>query len=89
MVMDTGFTRELAARKGISEQSAYCYINSLMDTIRQILAEGDEVRIGGFGWFTTYYALWTDLLIFAALHFLAAGLRFLRHRSFWHTVSEI
>lgn len=52
-VMDTQeFTRELAARKGISEQTAYRYINSVMDTIRQILAEGDEVRIGSFGRFT-------------------------------------
>ena len=51
--MDTReFTRELAARKGISEQTAYRYINSVMDTIRQILAEGDEVKIGSFGRFT-------------------------------------
>ena len=51
--MDTlEFTKELAARKGISEQAAYRYINSVMDTIRQILAEGDEVRIGSFGRFT-------------------------------------
>lgn len=51
--MDTKeFTIELAKRKGISEQIAYRYINSVMDTIRQILAEGDEVRIGSFGRFT-------------------------------------
>ena len=51
--MDTqGFTRELATRKGISEQTAYRYINTVMDTIRQVLAEGDEVRIGSFGKFT-------------------------------------
>jgi hypothetical protein len=51
--MDTmEFTRELARRKGISEQTAYRYVNSVMDTIRQILAEGDEVSIGGFGRFT-------------------------------------
>lgn len=51
--MDTmEFTRELAKRKGVSEQTAYRYINSVMDTIRQILAEGDEVRIGSFGKFT-------------------------------------
>ena len=51
--MDTrDFTRELAARKGISEQSAYRYINAVMDTIRQVLAEGNEVRIGSFGKFT-------------------------------------
>ena len=51
--MDTlEFTKELAARKGISEQAAYRYINSVMDTIRQILAAGDEVRIGSFGRFT-------------------------------------
>ena len=51
--MDTrDFTRELAVRKGISEQTAYRYINSVMDTIRQVLAESDEVRIGSFGRFT-------------------------------------
>ena len=51
--MDTGeFTRELASRKGISEQSAYRYINSVMDTLRQVLTEGEEVRIGSFGKFT-------------------------------------
>ena len=51
--MDTlEFTRELAARNGISEVTAYRYINTVMDTIRQVLAEGDEVRIGSFGRFT-------------------------------------
>lgn len=46
------FTRELAERKGISEQTAYRYINSVMDTIRQLLAEGVEVKICSFGKFT-------------------------------------
>ena len=51
--MDTReFTRELASRKGISEQSAYRYINSVMDVLRQILTEGEEVRVGSFGRFT-------------------------------------
>ena len=51
--MDTQeFTRELAARKGVSEVTAYRYINSVMDTIRQVLAEGEEIKIGSFGKFT-------------------------------------
>ena len=51
--MDTQeFTRELAARKGISEQTAYRYINTVMDTIRQVLVEGKEIKIGSFGKFT-------------------------------------
>lgn len=51
--MDTkDFTRELASRKGISEETAYRYINSVMDTIRQILTEGEEIKIGSFGKFT-------------------------------------
>lgn len=51
--MDTKeFTRELADRKGISEETAYRYIISVMDTIRQILTEGDEIKIGSFGKFT-------------------------------------
>ena len=51
--MDTReFTRELANRKGITEQSAYRYINSVMDVLRQVLTEGEEVRVGSFGRFT-------------------------------------
>ena len=51
--MDTKeFIEELAKRKNISEQTAYRYINSVMDTIRQILTEGEEIKIGGFGKFT-------------------------------------
>jgi nucleoid DNA-binding protein len=46
------FTRELAARKGISEQTAYRYINTVMDTLRQVMSEGKEVSIGSFGRFT-------------------------------------
>ena len=51
--MDTkDFTKELARRKGITEETAYRYINSVMDTIRQILTEGEEIKIGCFGKFT-------------------------------------
>ena len=51
--MDTKeFIKELANRKGISEQSAYRYINSVMDVLRQLLSEGEEVRVGSFGRFT-------------------------------------
>ena len=51
--MDTReFTRALAERRGISEQTAYRYINTVMDTIRMILADGEEIRIGSFGKFT-------------------------------------
>ena len=51
--MDTReFTHALAERRGISEQTAYRYINTVMDMIRVVLAEGEEVRIGGFGKFT-------------------------------------
>ena len=51
--MDTKeFTKELAKRKGISEMTAYHYVNLIMDTIRQVLAEGEEIKIGSFGKFT-------------------------------------
>ena len=51
--MDTReFTRALAKRKGISEQTAYRNINSVMDTIRLILVDGKEIEIGSFGKFT-------------------------------------
>ena len=51
--MDTKeFTKELAKRKGRSEMTAYRYVNLIMDTIRQVLAEGEEIKIGSFGKFT-------------------------------------
>ena len=51
--MDTkDFTKALARRKGISEESAYRSINSVMDMIRIVLAEGEEIKIGSFGKFT-------------------------------------
>lgn len=51
--MDTKeFTKELAARRGISEAAAYRSINMVLDTIRQLLTEGEEVKIGSFGRFT-------------------------------------
>ena len=51
--MDTKeFTKALAKRKGISEESAYRSINTVMDMIRIVLAEGEEIKIGSFGKFT-------------------------------------
>ena len=51
--MDTKeFTKALAKRKGISEESVYRSINTVMDMIRVVLADGEEVRIGSFGKFT-------------------------------------
>lgn len=46
------FMKEVAKRKGVSEMTAYRYVNSVMDTIRQVLAEGEEIKIGSFGKFT-------------------------------------
>ena len=51
--MDTKkFTQELARHKGISEEAAYRYVNAVMDTIRIVLTEGREIKIGNFGKFT-------------------------------------
>ncbi len=46
------FMKEVAKRRGVSEMTAYRYVNSVMDTIRQVLAEGEEIKIGSFGKFT-------------------------------------
>lgn len=52
-IMDSiEFMKEVAKRKGVSEMTAYRYVNSVMDTIRQVLAEGEEIKIGSFGKFT-------------------------------------
>ena len=45
------FVREVSKRKGLSKMKAYRSVNSVMDTIRMALLNGDEVEIGGFGTF--------------------------------------
>lgn len=40
---------EVAKRKGLSHEIAYKYVNGVMDTIRIVLLQNDEVEIGGFG----------------------------------------
>lgn len=47
----TEFIKEIAKRKGISYEKAYTYVNSVMDTIRIVLMQNQEIEIGGFGTF--------------------------------------
>lgn len=51
------FVKEVSKRKGLSRTRAYRSVNTVMDTIRMALLNGDEVEIGGFGTF----AVVTDL----------------------------
>ena len=51
--MDTKeFVKEIARHKGVTEETAYRYVNTVMDTIRIVLTEGREIKIGSFGKFT-------------------------------------
>jgi len=51
--MDTkDFVKEIARHKGVTEETAYRYVNTVMDTIRIVLTEGREIKIGSFGKFT-------------------------------------
>lgn len=43
------FVDEVAKRKGLSHETAYKYVNGVMDTIRIVLLQNNEVEIGGFG----------------------------------------
>lgn len=45
------FVKEVSKRNGLSQTRAYCSVNAVMDTIRVVLLNGDEVEIGGFGTF--------------------------------------
>ena len=45
------FINEISKRKGISRTKAYHFVNAVMDTIRMVIMEGDDVEIGGFGTF--------------------------------------
>ena len=39
-------------RKGLSRETAYKYVNDVMDPIRIVLLQNYEVEIGGIGTFT-------------------------------------
>lgn len=45
------FINEVAKRKGISRTKAYHSVNDVMDTLRVILSQGEDVEVGGFGKF--------------------------------------
>ena len=45
------FINEVSKRKGISRTKAYHSVNAVMDTIRMVIMEGNDVEIGGFGTF--------------------------------------
>ena len=45
------FIDEIAKCKGISHEKAYRSVNVVLDTIRLVLLQGEEIEIGGFGTF--------------------------------------
>ena len=46
------FINEVSKRKGISRTKAYHSVNAVMDTIRMVIMEGNDIEIGGFGTFS-------------------------------------
>ena len=47
----TEFVKAVAKRNGISSRQAYRAVNSVLDTMRVLLSEGEDSEIGGFGTF--------------------------------------
>ena len=45
------FINEVSKRKGISRTKAYHSVNAVMNTIRMVIMEGNDIEIGGFGTF--------------------------------------
>ena len=45
------FVKAVAKQNGISSRQAYRAVNSVLDTLRVMLSEGEEIEIGGFGTF--------------------------------------
>ena len=46
-----GFVKAIADKNGISIWEAYRYVNSVLDMLRVLLADGAKIEIGGFGTF--------------------------------------
>ncbi len=47
----TEFVKAVTKRNGISNRQAYRAVNSVLDTMRVLLSEGEDIEIGGFGTF--------------------------------------
>ena len=45
------FVKAVAKQNGISSRQAYRAVYSVLDTLRVMLSEGEEIEIGGFGTF--------------------------------------
>jgi len=45
------FIEAVAKQKGISRVKAYYSVEAVMDTIRVLIMQGEEIKIGGFGTF--------------------------------------
>ena len=48
----TEFVKAVAKNSGISSRQAYRAVSCVMDTLRVLLSEGEEIEIGGFGTFS-------------------------------------
>ena len=47
----TEFVKAVAKQNGISSRQAYHAVNAVLDTMRVLLSEGEDIEIGGFGTF--------------------------------------
>lgn len=47
----TEFVKAVAKQNGISTRQAYRAVNAVMDTLRVLLSEGEDIEIGGLGTF--------------------------------------
>ena len=45
------FMKAVAKQNGISSRQAYRAVNSVLDTLRVLLSDREEIEIGGFGTF--------------------------------------
>ena len=45
------FLKAVAKQNGISSWQAYHAVNAVLDTMRVLLSEGEDIEIGGFGTF--------------------------------------
>lgn len=45
------FVKAVAKQNGISSRQAYRAVNSVLDTLRVLLSDREEIEIGGFGTF--------------------------------------
>lgn len=85
----TEFVKAVAKQNGISSRQAYHAVNAVLDTMRVLLSEGEDIEIGGFGTFEVLTDLHGNRTpVFRSGNASSRLIQRTIYRRNWHTASQ-